>query len=471
MSSFSGLNTALTSLIAQRQAIEVASQNISNVNTVGYTRQRATLAAIDGSSAPSMASTANTRPGGGVTVTSVERLSDIFLEARVRNELGITGRLDAVATIHSLLESTLHEPSENGLAASLDTFFTSWADVSNRPDDAAAAAVLLENSTSLLTAVRSGYEAATTEWAATHTKAEAAVVQVNTAADAVADLNERIRAISLAGGNANTLIDERNQHINTLSSLVGAEARVREDGVVDVVLSGNALVRGDRANHLELAGAGAYTALGPAGSPNLVWAASGDPAGTRDGSVSGLVATLAAGGAISNLAESYNALVDPTDPGSLVGRVNALHTGKFAADGSATGAFFTTPGAGPYALNVGLNVTDVSQLAVGLNATGGLDGSVADQISQLTTAIGDRWSSVVVTVGVEANSAIRRASNAESSLATAEGLLLSQAGVSLDEETVNLISYQRAYEAAARVMTTVDQLLDTLINRTGVVGR
>lgn len=479
MSSFSGLNTALTSLVAQRQAIEVASQNISNVNTPGYTRQRVTLAAVDGSAAPSMASTPGMYPGGGVAVTSMERLSDVFLEARVRNELGTTNRLDAEAKIHSLLESTLHEPSENGLAATLDTFFASWADVSNRPNDAAAAAVLIENATSLVTAIRTGYEAATTEWASTRSKTEAAVVEVNTTATAVADLNERIRAITISGGNANTLIDERNQHINTLSALVGAEARPREDGVVDVMLGGNALVRGTRSYDVELAGAGTYSALTPTDEPRLVWAAAGDPAGVVDGEISGLVRTLGSDGVIASLAESYNHLVDPANPDGLVARVNAAHTSGFVTPppGTSAPAFFiakdgTVLDAGsdkPYALFLA-SITDPAQLAV-RDAAGGWSGTAADVLAQLAGPVGESWSAVVVSVGVESSTATRRAANAASSLTTAEGLLLSQTGVNLDEETVDLLSYQRAYEAAARVMTTVDQMLDTLINRTGVVGR
>ena len=461
MSSFSGLNTALTGLHAQRTAIEVASQNISNVNTPGYTRQRANLEAIDGTVAPSMYSTPRLGTGGGVMVSSVERLTDVFLEARVRNELGTTGYLNAVANIHSLLESGLNEPSEQGVAAALDTFFTSWADVSNRPDDAAAGAVLLENAASLVTAIRSGYEAATTEWQSTHSKAKAAVVEVNTTADAVADLNDRIRAITASGGNANALIDERNQHVNALAELVGGEARVRDDGTVDVMLGGNALVRGDKAYHVALTGANTHSALEADGAPTLAWAA--DPeqrAGAVVGEVSGLVATLAEDGVIANLAKAYNTLAS-----DVAGKVNEIHAGGFAADGIQRDFF-----SGTDAMSLGVVVDDTAQLAV-RNSDGTLNGGFADKIAQLAGEVGGQWSSVVVSVGVEANTAIRRASNAEGALSTAEGLLMSQTGVNLDEETINLLSYQRAYEAAARVMTTVDEMLDVLINRTGVVGR
>ena len=99
---------------------------------------------------------------------------------------------------------------------------------------------------------------------------------------------------------------------------------------------------------------------------------------------------------------------------------------------------------------------------------------MADAISQLSSAAGgpdELWRDFVVDLGVRTLSAERRASVTEASRRTAENLQLSQASVDLDEEAVNMLAYQRAYEGAARVMTAIDEMLDVLINRTGVVGR
>ena len=85
MSTFSGLGTALSSLIAQRQALEVSGQNIANANTVGYTRQRASLSSLPAASVSSMFST-NNGPGQGTRVTGIDRLGDLFIEARVRSQ-------------------------------------------------------------------------------------------------------------------------------------------------------------------------------------------------------------------------------------------------------------------------------------------------------------------------------------------------------------------------------------------------
>ncbi|MHB1064379.1 MAG: flagellar hook-associated protein FlgK [Georgenia sp.] len=472
MSTFSGLNTALTSLVAQRQAIEVAGQNIANVNTVGYTRQRADLQAIEGAAAPSMASAPGTVLNGGVNVASVDRLNDLFLEAKVRQESGSAAYLGAISEALSLVESTIDEPGENGISAMLDTFFNSWADVANRPDDDAARAVLLENARSLVNRIAGGYNAVAAQWDSTRTQAAALVDQVNTAAADVADLNLRIRDITQSGGNPNALIDQRGQRLVELASLVGAQPRERADGTMDVMIGGNALVRGGATNKLKVEGATTLGTLGgPAGAVTgpvrLRWA-NGNNVGAATGELTGMLAVLApegasgAGGPLANLAARYEALAK-----DLATTVNDRHTltpgtpgNFFAYDGNVTDG----------ALGLTVAVTGTTEIIAGDPTNGDLDGSIAEAISQIAT-VGAGWSATVVDLGVQTKSSGARATNAAATLATAEGLLLAQTGVNLDEETVSLVASQRAYEAAARVISAVDQMLDTLINRTGVVGR
>ncbi|WP_127126497.1 flagellar hook-associated protein FlgK [Georgenia sp. SYP-B2076] len=490
MSTFSGLNGALTSLVAQRQALEIAGQNIANVNTPGYTRQRANLQSIEGSAAPSMNSTAGAGLNGGVNVTSFDRLGDIFLEARTRQETSSAAYLDAIAEAYSLLESGIAEPGEKGLSAQLDTFFTSWEDVGNRPDDPAARAVLLENASALVARIATGYRAVESQWEATRTQADALKTEVNTTADAVADLNGRIRTITVSGGSPNALIDQRNQLLTSLASLIGGEARAREDGTVDLMVGGNALVRGDKANHVEVEGASTLSALGtPPGATDpvvLTWKGSGNTVGATGGRLAGLLAVLApsngsgTGGPLAEMASKYNALVTNNGVPStgLVDVVNAAHQGGYLPDGTTGGPFFTAPPySGAAALSVKVEVPNITGVATvgkdaaGIGPLGPMDGSNAEKISRLAGGVGALWSRTVVDLGVQTRTATQRAASAESTRSVAEGLLLSQTGVNLDEETVNLMASQRAYEAAARVITTVDEMLDTLINRTGVVGR
>ena len=150
----------------------------------------------------------------------------------------------------------------------------------------------------------------------------------------------------------------------------------------------------------------------------------------------------------------------------MAGEVNALHASLPGADGTHRD-FFTLDAARP-ALSLEVALTHVDQVTTG--NPGEVDGSLAARIAELSDTR-TAWASTVVDLGVNTRTAVRRAEAAEGTRATAEAQLLSQTAVDLDEESVNLVMYQRAYEAAARVLTTVDEMLDTLINRTGVVGR
>lgn len=472
MSSFAALNGAFTSLTAQRIALEVTSQNISNVNTPGYTRQRADLAAIGGT-APTLFGGSDTR-ATGVKVTSVERLTDIFLESRLRTQTASSSRLTAIAESWSLLETTLAEPGEHGLAAGLDTFFNAWHDVANHPADGAAKAVLLGDAASLAADINAGYRAAEEQWDATRTQVDALAQDVNTTAAAVADLNLRIRDAVNAGESANALMDERGLLLSDLAHLVGGEVRQRPDGTVDVLVGGSPLVEGGQANAVAVHGSPRMADLGgtpPAtgwgtaeGDVRLVWADSGQPSGATGGRLTGLLDVLAPaeqGGPLAGLAQSYDTLAT-----TLAGEVNALHSSLPGADGVLRDFFAFD--AGRPALTLQVALSDISQVTTGV--AGEVDGSLAARIAELSDAR-TAWASAVVDLGVDTRTAVRRAGAAENARATAEAQLLSQTAVDLDEESVNLVMYQRAYEAAARVLTTVDEMLDTLINRTGVVGR
>lgn len=474
MSSFSGLSTALSSLIAQRQALEVSGQNIANANTKGYTRQRVDMQAIQPLTAPTMFSS-TVGAGTGVKVVGIERLGDIYLDARLRAETGTASYTAARADALGRLETTLTEPADTGLSATLSTFWASWQDVANAPQDAAARKVVVGNAGNVAQQIADGYRAVQTQWGQARTTADTLTTEVNTTAASVAHLNEQIRSILVSGGSASELMDQRDQLITSLSSLVGAQARLREDGTVDVMVGGNALVRGDKANAITVQGShtmGTAIAPPPGGDPvRLVWSATGTSLSLDGGRLSATLESLAPaadGGLLAQAADAWNAVAT-----ALATSVNTVHHTGATTAGVAGGDVFTFAAGMPAALGLTVAVT-ADQVAAATPGAGAYDGGVADKISQLATATGGPdalWRDFVVDLGVRTLSAERRASVTEAARKTAENLQLSQASVDLDEETVNMLAYQRAYEGAARVMTAIDEMLDVLINRTGVVGR
>lgn len=472
MSTFSGLSTALTALTAQRQALEVAGQNIANANTVGYTRQRAELQSVGSGQSATMFSQGSS-VGNGVQVSGISRLGDLFLDARVRTTTSSAAFLATRAEAYSRLESTIAEPGKNGIAKQLDDFWATWQDVSNNPTSAAAGQVLIEGAHSVQRSISTGYSAVSTQWEQTRGKADALVSEINTTAASVAELNEKIRSISVSGGNANELIDQRNVLTTSLASLAGATVREHPDGTADVNIGGNPIVSGVKAQKLTVVGGTTMVGATGADTVRVEWdrVPAGATASLAGGELAGVLSVLApadgqgTGGLLAEAAASYNALAT-----KVATSVNSIHE-TVRADGSTGGPIFSIAAGGPPALMLAVAITDPSQINPG---QGGEDGSIADKISQIGSTPGspdDAWSSFVVATGVKAKAATQSAVVAETARATADNLQLAQTSVDLDEESVNMLAFQRSYQGAARVMTAIDEMLDQLINRTGVVGR
>lgn len=478
MSTFSGLGTALSSLIAQRQGLEVSGQNVANANTVGYTRQRATLSALPATSVPSMFATSS-GVGQGVFTSGFERMGDIFVDARLRTETSGAAYLQQLSTSYSQLEDAVGEPGDTGLSSQLTNMFTAWSEASKSSEGTASRSVLLERSTAVANQIATLYNGAQTQWNQTLTTTNSLVTQVNTTAANLADLNSRILAITNAGGSANELMDSRDLLITQLSGLVGATARIQENGTVDVMVAGNALVNGAKANTLEVTGAKSFDQAMDGESVSIVWAKNGASAGLDGGRVAGLLTVLAppnasgSGGMLTEAATGYNTLAT-----QIATQVNTLHNTAYTEAGYETGTtagdFFTLETGKPAALGLKVAITDPKDVGLAAAGAGALDGSIGDQLAALATAADGpnaTWSANVVQLGVRSASASSRATVAEAARATSEAQQLAQTSVDTDEESINMLAYQRAYEGAARVLTAIDEMLDTLINRTGVVGR
>ncbi|WP_194420308.1 flagellar hook-associated protein FlgK [Microbacterium abyssi] len=469
MSTFSGLNTAASGLAAARRGMDVVGQNIANQTTEGYTRQRVTTSSIAALAQTGRFST-GAAPGHGVSIDGVTRLGDALLDARVRDTLAASGFWSTRAVASTTLEASLAEPTENGLAARLSQFWSGWQDLANTPDSGAAASVVLESAAELAAQVAGGYRAVADQWSGARTAAERTVSQVNAAADQIADLNREIRDALASGRSANELIDQRSVLAQNVARLAGAKANIESDGTLTVRIDGNALVVGSDARHLALTGPASIDA---GGNVTVTWATASDiTVSIGGGELGGNLSVLASadkGGVLAQLAEKYNEVAE-----ELAATVNEQHGKGVTAAGVTGGDFFALDAAVPAALGLSVAVKSPADLALAKLDAGAWDSSNADAISQIglredgPDAI---WSSAVSSLSVNTAGDIQRARVSETSAITAATAQQSVAAVDGDEETISLLMYQTAYQAAARVMTAVDEALDVLINRTGVVGR
>ena len=457
MSTFSGLSVALSSLQAQRRAMDVIAQNVSNVNTPGYTRQRAELRAI----AP--ANTLNiwgnvAKTGDGVYVETVTRMTDQVTLNRLRGHEADAGYLSTMAATMSTIEKGLGEPSDTGLTEQLASMFSAWGDVSNSPDSAASVGVALQKAVAVADTVRSGYENLTERWDGLRARVTDTLSDVNAAAKSIAALNQEIFRASVAGAPANELKDQRDHLLTKLSGIAGmeiasADAPAPSPEMVKVSFNGVTLVNGQTVLG-DLAATGGTTLPSQIGL-SLVAA---------DGSGSTVVFDPASGaatptGRLGADLESLNRTIPDVAAGydEVAARLTQL-----MADNSNPGFFTGTP------RDLRVAITDPT--AVVTSTPGTRDGAIADAIVAMrsnATGPAEAWRKLVGTTGGVSQSYTTRATASESNRLAAESALSSATGVDIDEEMTNLVATQRAYEAAGKLLATIDSLLDTLINRMG----
>lgn len=474
MSTFGGLGIAYSGLQAARSALDVTGQNITNAGTTGYTRQRLTTVGAIATAQAGMFSVPNRSAGEGVSITGVARIGDQFLDGAVRNAAAKAGYSGVQASSLTSLEQSFNEPGDNGISAQLQTFWASWQDLANKPGDAATGSVVIQNANVLASTIATGYQAADAGWTNARSQITSLAAELNSSADQVASLNKTIRDTIAAGGSANNLIDQRAQLTATIAQIAGGKVNERSDGTVDVTVGGNLLVSGTDANHVQVAGA--TTMIGSGTSPvQLEWMQRpGQSVGLDSGELAGALALVAptnatgTGGVLAETAASYNKLAS-----ALATQVNAIHSAAATTDGRTGLDFFAVGATGPAALTLSVVPTKAADIAVGKPGGGALDGSAADALSQIGTSAGSPdsiWSNVVTTVGAASKTAGQQATLASAALTSATSNQSSVESVDLDEENMNMLTEQSSYQAAARVMTAVDSMLDTLINRTGLVG-
>ncbi len=463
-STFGALSTALSGIYAARAGLDTTGQNVANSNTEGYSRQSVRLDSVGAPAMPSLHSTYD-GAGSGVTVAEITRLRDAFLEHRGHTEHGRSSYLSTRSAILGSVESLLAEPGSNGLQAQMSEYWNAWHDLANRPGDSAARAQLLQRAATLVDGLGQAHNAMRTEWQARHAELQHVVAEVNTTATAIADLNAAIRRNIQGGINPSELQDKRDLLVMQLSDKVGATTKLDTHGVLNVFVGSTALVRGDTVNALQVTGGTLFDQVRavPPTPVNLTWTEGGYPATVELGRVGGLLEGL-------NVSFPTNSERLDTVAAELATRVNAVHRTGYGADGVTGRDFFT----GATADTIRVALTDKDHIAAAATAGSTLDGGKASQIAglvKLTDGPDAKFRQVVVDLGVEAQTANRRLEIQHNITSQIDAAREAHAGVDVDEEMVNMLTFQRAYEGAARALTAVDQALDTLINRTGLVGR
>jgi len=459
---FASFNTALSAIRHQRTVMDIASSNIANVDTPGYVRRRAEAASLGGATEVALWSR-DTSAGHGVRTAGITRMSEPLLDARSRREHGRSAYLDTRLEVLKRVESGTGEPGKDGVAAAMSEFNKAWQDLENHPQvGGASREQILAVGQALADAIRAQATNVTSEQGDQRSRMLDLVTEVNATAKDLASVNQRIAQATSFGLDDNDLQDQRDVLALRLSELTGGVTSTRPDGGLDVTVGGEPLVSGLSASQVTITGG--IAADGSADGNPLTFAVGGNA--VTPGSFGGEV------GAVGELlTTSLPGLLGQLDAvaKTLADAVNAQHAAGYDADGVAGTPFFSYDATLGAASSLQVAITDPELVAASsVPAVGGnQQGSNAGKIGELTGAK-DAYGRLINGLATEISSSTRLAQTQNLLTAQVDGSREALTGVNYDEETVNLVAAQRAYEAAARVMSTMDQVLDTLINRMAI---
>lgn len=451
--SFSTLGIGASALATAQRAVETAAHNVANSTVDGYTRQRLSITA-----SPPSAGTVGQRGSGmvgtGVTVVSVDRLRSQLADLAYRGQASVADGAGARAEVLDRAQAILG-PYAGGLSSSLDGLWSSFDTLALSPAGAAPRQLALDAATRVAQGVQDAAGQLDQIRGDALVQVDAAVTEVNTTAREVADMNRQI-ADAIVGGQApNDLLDRRDRALDSLATLAGATVRTQPDGMVDVSIGGRVIVRGDRTTELvadreppPAGGAGADVTLSVDGRSTVA-----------GGSLGGRVVVLATD--LRQVEARLGAFA--TD---LRDRVNAQHAQGYDKSGAAGTAVFT--GTGARDLAIAADLTPDRLAAAAGSAAEPYDGENALALARLRSSpLGDTLTELAASLGSRAAGAARGADAADAGLDSVTQQRSAADGVSVDEEMVDLVKYQHAYDAAARVISTADGMLDVLINRMG----
>ncbi len=481
-STFLALETARRALSAHQKAMEVVGHNIANATTPGYVRREAVLETTPPYVAAPGTSFASTGAiGTGVEVVKIKRIFDGFLEGRIREANITLGYWQGMEQILQEIESVFQEPSDVGLGEDLTRFFLAWDNLASRPEGTPLRAALVEEAKTLashvnritgnLRGLSSGIDVELT----------AKVSEINSYAQEIAAQNREIVKIIALGNDPGDLRDKRDLAISNLSKLIDINAFETEGGAVTVQIGSRDLVREDFVYELSyVSGSLPGEPLDPADLEvsQIVWKRDSEPVDIKGGDVAARLEGR------NRIVPEYYDYVESFIT-AICDEINQLHRSGYGIDDpSTTGIDFFIYDFERRILRVNPELDPevgghLSRIAASSGQHAG-DGTIAFAVARLkdklvmeggTESIPRFYQNLVARIGVATRNSGHMVEVHGATYRQCINSKDSVSGVSIDEELINLTRYQKVYQAASRFFTVVDEMLDTIINRTGIVGR
>ncbi len=452
MSGLNGsLSIALSALSVSQQEMATTSNNVANANTPGFSRERAVLAAGDPVTYGSFTY------GTGVVLEKIESLRDSILEIQLNQETQQQSKLDT--TLGQLQQiQTQFGSASSGIGADISNFFNSLQQLAPDPSNLALRQSVLTAAGNLANDFNTTAGSLQAQRSNLDLNVVQSVSEVNTLTTQIASVNQQISSLQGEHQDASTLVDKRTTLIRQLSALMDVSVIPTDQSISLVTANGTTLVSGSQSFALS-------AQLGSDGVQHIL-AGSQDITGSlKGGSLAGFIQIRDQ--EIPSLGSSLDQLAS-----GLANALNTANSKGYDLNGNAGGNLFVAPPTGGVgaAATLKVNITDPALVAASSDGTSGSNGNLAvlSAIAAQPLANGqtpiDSYSSIVFQVGNDTSNTSADANSSDLILQQLQDQRGSISGVSLDEEAANLIQYQTAYQAAARVVSTISNLLADAVN-------
>lgn len=486
-STFGGLSIGLSGAWAQQKALDVTGHNISNVNTPGYSRQGITHASATPSRYGQAGNGTMMTVGTGVEVQDIRQYRDYFLDQKLKRENQELGYWDAKRSSIEELETIFNDNSEDGLQTVMDNFWNSWSQLSKPGGGLTARALVKENAISFVETVKNLDEMLLDYRKSRNNEIKENVDRFNKITSDIAGLNYDIKRVEGSGVVANDARDQRDSLINELSKLV--KIQVIDGSTYNIAVEGLLVVAGDNSTPLT-----AVPDASANGYYSIRWGKSMEKLNVSGGSIKALVESR------DQLIDGYRNRLNELVKG-LAMEINKLHlTGNGNLD-NLKRPMFVDKATNKATATTEINLTniafnpdleEVNHIAAAQSPYPGNyeDNKNALLISEwrLTDVFSDIaykgnghtesklnfdefYRSLITDIGLEGNKAANAADAQELLVEQVEYKRQSLMAVSLDEEMTNLIRFEHSYNAAARIVNAMDEMIENVVNRVGLVGR
>lgn len=445
------LSVAVGALAAEQGALTETANNVANINTPGYSRKEPQFA----ENPPVVLGPLTF--GTGVSLENVASVRDPILQLRIQQETGTQGELTAFVNAMQQVQAQFNNQGSD-IGTQITALFSSLSQLSTNPASIPLRQAVLTAASNLASNISNTANNLTAQQSNLDLNVSQAVSQVNTLTQQIAKVNGQIAALQNLHQDASTFIDQRDVLINQLSGLIDVSEIQTESGISLTTSNGTALVAGTQAFTLttqpDVSGHQHIFAQGNDVTSQLNSGELGGLLQVRDQQIPSLLSsldTLAAG---------------------IANGFNSANAAGFDLNGNAGGNIFVPPpasGTGA-AASMALAITDPTLIAASSDGSAGSNGNLANfSALQSQNTIGgqtpsDFYANLIFTVGNSVSNSSAEQQGSQAVLQQLQDQCGSISGVSLDEEAGHMVQYQQAYDAAARVVTTVNQMLQTVIN-------